>query len=829
MPKCFLKYAVLSAALLLTGLSVRAQKLPSLKAAGEIATLSLPCGMNCYVVTSKAETSRLDMALIQAGPALSRSKEDDLDSLPHFAPGRAEMFLRDNAIVFNSEKYPFDEDEATIFRMESVDAGAGAVVDSSLLMLFDLASFCPYSQAIVVSGDIASAAMSEKLKSLSLLLSRRKALPKTAERVFSSQPFPAPTIRSTGGGEEVSILFTAARTPRQAMATVQPALTRMFFKDLSVILELRLKAALRDVGLNFSDVRFRYTDSSRSASDETFGISVGTQAGCGGKVSLVLGRVIASVAEGVGEDEFREARERALMEERVAIAMESQTNLAYVLRCASNFIFGSSLAPRSAENDYFAARPLPLQKECEVFNAFTRALFAGCPTSAGQMLPVRAMGDTLSLRTAPGSKKDALKVTAESKEPVSGGQMWTFSNGIRVIYKKVPTNGVFQYSVMLRGGCGDIPGFSRGEMAFVPDMLRLSRVGGMSAERFRRMLQANAISLDVSASVSDLRISGTAARERFPLLLKSLVTLALDRETDTLAVRQYMVEERLRLQESRGSMAALDARMDSLLRPDYKYLSFKDLANLSGDLPSRSQQYFSSQFAKFNDGVVVLFGDLDENFVRKELSRYLSLLSVSRSFAVRPQLTYSQRSGCTTYTEKRASDGGRYRTEGIFISMSTFDDISVTAYMGAQMAAEMLENKLRLPLARAGYHVRVRTGCEFFPLERTSVMVSVIPGRGAAQSPLEMVPTVREALAQIASGGITEGELKTLKTYFTKDYQTRIARSDYLMALTLARYSDGKDFVTDYASRIASVTVNDINSILSRWNNGGKVEYIISR
>lgn len=829
MPKSGFKYIFLTVFLLSRCLFTGGQTLPSLKTAPEISAFALPCGLQCYVVTCKSETSRADLSLIQAGSAQSRSIGKGLDSLSHFPIGRAEQFLKANAIAFNSEKYPFNGDEASIFRLESVDVGASAVMDSSILMLFDLAMRCPFEQALVVSGDIAAASVSEKLKAFSMLMPRRSALPPKAEKSFVHQGFPTPETFVSGQEEEVRMTFSAARIPRKAMSTLQPALTRMFFRNLSAILQLRMKAALRDAGLPFSRVSFRYTDSSQSDGDETYRISVGTERGCGEDVSRVLGNVIASVAAGVGEDEFREARERTLMEERIDIALDTETNYDYTRRCASNFIFGSSLAPRSAENDYFAARPLPLPTECKIFNDFVAALFDGCPSPAGQMKGILAMGDTLSLRSFSTKRKDALKITLEAKETVSGGQMWTFSNGIRVIYKKVPTKGVFQYSLMLRGGCGDIPGFRRGEMAFIPDMLRLSRVGGMSAERFRMMLEANAITLDASASVSDLRISGTAVSEKFPLLLKSLVSLALDRETDTMAARQYMQEERLRLAEGSGGLEELSARMDSLIRPDYNYLSFKNISNLSKDLPARSQQYFSSQFAKFNDGVLVIFGDMDEAMVRSQLCRYLSPLKVSASFAVKPLLSYSLRSGCTTYTEKPASEGGRYRVQGIFWTMNSLTDFSVHAYMGVQMAAELLENRLRLSLGRYGYHVRVRAACEFFPLERAGVSVTVIPGRSAERSPLEMVPIVRESLAGVLSSGVNDAQLKTLKANFTKEYESRLSSPAHLMALTLARYSDSKDFVTDYKSRIASVTREDINGILSHWDNGGKIEYIVSR
>ena len=114
--------------------------------------------------------------------------------------------------------------------------------------------------------------------------------------------------------------------------------------------------------------------------------------------------------------------------------------------------------------------------------------------------------DTLTLKKPSGK----LKIKTVSPEPLSGGQIWTFDNGIRVIFKNVPKSGMFHYMWLLKGGYSLLPGIKPGESAYISDMLRLYDVCGMSCYRFADMLSANGITMKGEVTMSDFRISGAA-------------------------------------------------------------------------------------------------------------------------------------------------------------------------------------------------------------------------------------------------------------------------------------------------------------------------------
>ncbi len=88
------------------------------------------------------------------------------------------------------------------------------------------------------------------------------------------------------------------------------------------------------------------------------------------------------------------------------------------------------------------------------------------------------------------NEKNKVKMKSVSPEPVSGGEMWTFSNGMKVIYKKMPTSGRFSYSFMIKGGFSTVRDLRRGEGAFFSDMFGLCNIAGMSRKRFRQAPQS---------------------------------------------------------------------------------------------------------------------------------------------------------------------------------------------------------------------------------------------------------------------------------------------------------------------------------------------------
>ena len=67
-----------------------------------------------------------------------------------------------------------------------------------------------------------------------------------------------------------------------------------------------------------------------------------------------------------------------------------------------------------------------------------------------------------------------MKIKSTGKDHLSGGSVWTFPNGFKVVYRNMPSSDEVYYTLALNGGYGGISGLSGGEGAFVSETYYMS-------------------------------------------------------------------------------------------------------------------------------------------------------------------------------------------------------------------------------------------------------------------------------------------------------------------------------------------------------------------
>jgi hypothetical protein len=160
--------------------------------------------------------------------------------------------------------------------------------------------------------------------------------------------------------------------------------------------------------------------------------------------------------------------------------------------------------------------------------------------------------DTLKL-LAP-RKKVKLKSTAS--DAFTGGKMWTFSNGMSVVFKKTDTKGSFRYGFMVKGGVNEIPGLKGAEAAFASEVLPLCKVSGMSGSHLADMLAMYGVSMQPELSLSDVRFTGAAPNSALSLVVKTMLSVAGTAEADYEAYGRYRAEKAVRMIRDKYSSEA---------------------------------------------------------------------------------------------------------------------------------------------------------------------------------------------------------------------------------------------------------------------------------
>ena len=388
-------------------------------------------------------------------------------------------------------------------------------------------------------------------------------------------------------------------------------------------------------------------------------------------------------------------------------------------------------------------------------------------------------------------------------DQASGGRLWTFANGIRVLYKQLPTDGMMYYSFVLKDGYSSMKDMRDGEGAFMSDMLSLYSVCGMSGRDFREMLEINGITLSAKVGLNTVSLSGTLPSARLSLLMKSLLALTKSRSADSLAFI-----------------------LDSLMCGDDRYSPFKSAENLHDDLPERAMAFFDYLFSKSDDGYLILVGDMYESDVKKLLQKYMGGFRTIGRRSLRPVVSYQTGTGESTYFV-------RGNIPGIDMLMTAGVVMNPENYMASLVAAMALSDALAEAVHGSGMYVTVKNRFSVYPEERFSVLISSgyarkegLPGKIRREKLVMALMRMRLAAAELARTGVDEEHLALYKSVLSDRWASLQSSPEYWLDVISGRFAGGKDLQSKYQENIDSVDSEAVSEILSLLVGGGRIEYV---
>ena len=708
------------------------------------------------------------------------------------------------------------ESGRTLISLRDVPAANESVTDSILIRLMtEVESIAtPSALAVIACGDLKADEMMQKLRYMSYMIPASDPVPGT---VLSSQKQSEVVFEVLA--DEVMGLATvvahwrAPRTPVSLMNTVQTAVYEKTVNEMGTIVCSRVRKALREGRIPVADVVFRHVGSLEMVSDETFRFEVTVRDTSVTEAEAALRSALASV------DAYGASANELIMAEDVYFSgLDSRrygydrTNAAYVQMCTRAFLMNTPLAASAQRLDFLRSKSISAQSREQIFSGIASALI-DMPSDVGSdaLKPYFNASDTLAFPSA-GS---VVKLRSSKKEPLSGGVVWTFSNGFRVIYKKMETGGKLHYTLAMNGGYGDVPDLANGEGAFMSDYLDLCNISGMSARDFKRTLMLAGITMKQQVNLSNIMISGEVRDGNAPLLMKALLAVANERSQNAQDVAYYAESEELRLQYTPADLRTV---IDSLMCPDYKYSPYKSEGNVSEDFAVKAEGLFARMSSKMNDGVLVLVGDMDESDLRKAILPYVGGFRTTEGFSRRTVVQYQPVSGSMTYNVD-----GPY--DMMMVALSARLPMTADNYMAAEAAAMVMKHIVSDALAPYGVDVQLRYARMIYPEDRLSVML-MIRGEDVSQ---DMLSAMRRAVAGASGSDVEADYIAACKAYMKHKYAVQMKEPAYWLQAMAMRYLDGKDYTTGYAAKIDAVTENDVRKILDLLEMGSKIEYIINK
>lgn len=772
--KLRLSKVILSVAGVLFATIVPAQELSLLPQDPAVKCSVLPNGLSCYVTANASSDGIADFALV---------KRD----------------YSGNEIVLS---------------LEDVLTSAETQVDSTLLLIMRRveADAIPADQAVVVSGDVDASSIIQKLKYMSLMID-------------SSIPSPAPDYKWDGdAGARVSCVrdtlkglstvrceWNAARAPWEYMNTVQSAIYEKAVWEMGKVAQMWIRRNLRDLGVPVADVMYRYSGNVKGMVDEKFVVetTVALQDESVAREQMLM--VLAALDQGnVADCDLLLAENEYMLSLERLSGSPVTDNSGYVRMCIDAFLYNRPLSGARERLGYFVSKDVPVESRKSIFTGIASALLdvasqtdTVAKTASGVML-----SDTLVF-PGMGLKQ---KVKSSRKDPFSGGVVWTFANGFKVIYKKMPTGRTLYYSLSLNGGYANVDDLCRGEGAYMSDFINNSWICGMRGREFKDLLQLSGMTLKSRVNLHNTVISGQVKDRNAGLMMKGLLAVAGGCKVDTAAVKYYVESEKLSQLVHKGK--DVRAALDSLMCPGYRYTFFKTEDGLQTSTFDKAESLFENLTSKMNDGILVIVGDMSENELKKLLQMYVGEFKVKSVASRRPSLQYRPMSSWMEYSVEG------YRNAAV-VAVSGMMPMTASNHFAAEIAAMMMERKLKERFEGQNISVRLSYARNIYPDERFSIFV-MMEGDCTQEDAAE----IRKVLCE-CSEDLDGRIIQAYKDYVKNAYTLQMQNPEYWLRVIALRHMEGKDFTSGYAAKIDAVTTAQVKDIFRTLEDGAGVEYII--
>ena len=795
--------ALVLAALLLPGL-LCGQSIPKLKQAAEITNGVFENGVEYFFVANDARKGCADFALIQSGKPDVEGTRTSLRRLEHMDP---DAFLGRTGVPYTEDGFVSYYQNAKVYHFPNVNVADRMTADSTMLMMLDLMQLSDCSQTIIVSGDIDRENYRSLFRTLCLTI------PTLHYQEYSTEgEKESSVVRNDSAPGIISLSFRFGAATTQKDGTTMPMVTEVLPRELSSILKHRTPRGFAHFDIPY----FLETD------DEKFDIHFPVE--YSDNAYWLVQSILGDIGSGcVSLEEFSRAKKISLPDVISTGLRKGKSNKLYVNRIVSSVLTGSNLATEETIRNFFSKRQISPKRELVMFNNFASALLADefpqIPEYSRRKNDYPDIDNVLKTQRI---KKE--KILSTTVDPVTGGNLWTWSGGMKVLYKYVPGEDSFAYALAQRGDATVVEDISKGESAFLSDLLRIGRVAGIPGEDFHEMLRVEGISMEEEVSLRGFRISGNAPVEKAELVLKALLKVTNERQMDSSAVDYYV---RCCALSDETRLPSIRSVMDSLLCPEYRFPESASISNMRPDLPQRAEKYFEDRFSNLADGILIIIGGIPETRMTELLSDYLGGLRTSRYFAARNRAEYKLLSGTNSFV-----------TEGDDLSVNmaatALVPVSMDNCLVFQVAVEAVSHYFSKEMSRMGMYVEVEGAFAVRPVERFSLYVSCrpcmedgLPEGVDSPDPAAALKKVREEFSHIRYITISPEELQNYKDVVKGHMATVLASPEGMMSFALLRYSEGKDITSGYADRLKTIEVDDVRWILDELSSSCVVEYLV--
>lgn len=795
------------AALFFVFLGLESWGLPVIPNPPEVKEGTFPNGLHYFIVSNPAEEGFADYAIVQPG-----------------MDGRVDRmrFLEGKGVGYGPEGITSQKAGARIINYRNVPVSVQHEQDSTLLLLLDYVWQSPFNQTVIIAGDVDITKTERALEVMNLTIPRLQECPYD---IPASQSGAELVCEPAGDVVTIGVRYELALAQAELRPTAVHFVTELMMRQFSTIVADRVRDVFRSMDIPCSRLETQYIESQGDGGVDCGSVTFIVSDKDRKRAQEALRDILHDIEErGVTAVEFDNSRTVTVPVVARNGLRKGESNAKYVQRCVASTVFGLPLCSTKDIRNFFIGKQVDWRRAHSIFNDFARSLL--CAEELEPVEPIRDSALVNDVSTHLPVKR--IKLNSETVDPVSGGKVWTFDNGIKVVYKNLEDiRGRVSYAFSFRGGLTIVPGIRYGEAPYVADMFDLSTVRrDVPMTEFKSILARRGITMSQEVTMSDFRISGTAPATGLETLLGAVGSIAYHRTPNPDMFDYYCLCESVRTMSLKDPQADVLAAMDDLCCPEDMYRTRRDASFIGDDLQTRTEQYFRDRFSNFADGTIVIAGDIGEEELKKILENNLGLFRTGRKYSYRKTDNFPLVPERMTLREKGEPSVHMLFVADEFLTTAGIAKLDVTEKVLIPCLNAALRGIGAYAEAKVEFTVysdeRIRLYITAKPLEEASLPEGIVPA-----SPETIASTIRAMIDYMDS--IDPRRLSDAKMTVLGDVGVENARGRNIVDKVLLRYSEGKDFSKDFAAAVKAVGQQDVLSTLEKFRSGARVEFIFDR
>lgn len=444
--------------------------------------------------------------------------------------------------------------------------------------------------------------------------------------------------------------------------------------------------------------------------------------------------------------------------------------------------------------------------------------------------PVEAYKEEVSDQKLMEKAPKAGKIVSEKKNQPLGTTLLTLSNGIKVYLKKTDfkNNQVLFRGVMPGGTNAYNNPKDLMTVRFINSLIDLGGLAQYDATQLRKVLTGRSFSVSPVMGETESYFRGNSTNEDLETMFQSIYLYATQNRVDKDAYKAFVqkLTENIKNMASNPMVSFQDSIIYALYNNNPKNMrpTVADVAKINYE---RAMQIYKERFSDLDEMTFFFVGSFDEATIKPLIATYLGSLPVNKK-------TKGNKYEDRTVAMRKAPLAIDFSKE-LETPMATVLDV-YTGTMDYTLKNDLLMEILPAVLDQVyTAEVREKEGGTYGVSSNGSISDSPL-GETALQIYFQMAPEnvnklnaiVHRELQKIANEGPSEEHFRKTVENMKKSYQERLHENSFWLSAMVERFSDKRDFVTDYEKTLNSLTTKDLKEFTKKFiGQGNKIEVII--